>query len=38
MVIIQARAGDRRNWPAIREWSARLPVAFQLVETKAKKL
>jgi len=35
MLIIQAPAGERRNWPAIREWSAGLPAAFQLVETKA---
>jgi menaquinone-dependent protoporphyrinogen oxidase len=25
MGIIQAPAGDRRNWPAIREWAAGLP-------------
>jgi menaquinone-dependent protoporphyrinogen oxidase len=30
MLIIQAPAGDRRNWPAIRSWAARLPEAFQL--------
>jgi hypothetical protein len=30
MVIIQAPAGDRRNWTAIRSWAARLPVALQL--------
>jgi menaquinone-dependent protoporphyrinogen oxidase len=29
MVIIQAPAGDRRNWTAIRSWAAGLPVAFQ---------
>jgi menaquinone-dependent protoporphyrinogen IX oxidase len=29
MLIIQAPAGDRRNWPAIQEWSASLPAAFQ---------
>ncbi|MCI0395067.1 MAG: hypothetical protein L0332_30575 [Chloroflexi bacterium] len=29
-VIIQAPAGDRRNWPAIRSWAAGLPVALQL--------
>jgi menaquinone-dependent protoporphyrinogen oxidase len=28
MFIIQARAGDRRNWPAIRTWAAGLPAAF----------
>ena len=30
MVIIQARAGDQRNWDAIRLWAADLPAAFQL--------
>jgi hypothetical protein len=25
MFIIRAQAGDKRNWPAIREWAARLP-------------
>ena len=30
MVIIQARAGDLRNWDAIRLWAANLPAAFQL--------
>ena len=35
MLIIQAPAGDRRNWPAIREWAAELPARFQLGETKA---
>jgi len=30
MVIIQAAAGDRRNWPAIRAWAAGLPVALGL--------
>jgi menaquinone-dependent protoporphyrinogen oxidase len=30
MVIIQARAGDRRNWPAIRAWAASLPEAMRL--------
>jgi menaquinone-dependent protoporphyrinogen oxidase len=29
MLIIQAPAGDRRNWPAIRAWAAGLPAAFQ---------
>jgi menaquinone-dependent protoporphyrinogen oxidase len=29
MLIIQAPAGERRNWPAIREWAAGLPAAFQ---------
>ena len=30
MLIIQAPAGDRRNWTAIRSWAAALPAAFQL--------
>ena len=30
MVIIQARAGDQRNWTAIRAWAAGLPAALQL--------
>ncbi len=30
MLIIQAPAGERRNWPAIRAWAAGLPAAFQL--------
>ncbi len=28
MVIIQAPAGDRQNWPFIRKWAAGLPAAF----------
>jgi menaquinone-dependent protoporphyrinogen IX oxidase len=28
MVIIQAPAGDQRNWPAIRAWAADLPAAI----------
>lgn len=35
MLIIQAPAGDRRNWPVIRAWAAGLPVAFQLDPTQA---
>jgi menaquinone-dependent protoporphyrinogen oxidase len=30
MLIIQAPAGDRRNWQAIREWAAGLPAALGL--------
>jgi len=30
MVIIQAPAGDRRNWPAIRAWAAQLPAKLGL--------
>ena len=28
MLIIQAQAGDKRNWPAIRSWAASLADAF----------
>ena len=34
MLIIQAPAGDRRNWTAIRSWAAALPAAFQLEALK----
>jgi menaquinone-dependent protoporphyrinogen oxidase len=30
MLIIQAPAGDRRNWPAIQAWAATIPTAFHL--------
>ena len=30
MVVIQAPAGDRHNWTAIRTWAAGLPAALQL--------
>ena len=30
MLIIQAPAGERRNWPFIRAWAAGLPEAFHL--------
>jgi menaquinone-dependent protoporphyrinogen oxidase len=30
MVIVQAQAGDRRDWPAIRSWAAGLRSAFQI--------
>jgi menaquinone-dependent protoporphyrinogen oxidase len=30
MQVIQAPAGDRRNWTAIRSWAAGLPAALQL--------
>ncbi len=30
MLIIQAPAGDRRNWEAIRTWAAGLPEAFKI--------
>lgn len=29
MVIVQAQAGDKRNWAAIRAWAADLPKMFQ---------
>jgi len=29
MLAIQAPAGDRRNWPAIRAWAAGLPETFR---------
>lgn len=29
MLIVQAPAGDRRNWTAIRSWAAGLPAVFQ---------
>jgi menaquinone-dependent protoporphyrinogen oxidase len=35
MLIIQAPAGDRRNWTAIRSWAARLPAALQLQAPKS---
>jgi len=30
MLIIQAPAGDRRNWPVIRSWAAALPAALKI--------
>jgi menaquinone-dependent protoporphyrinogen IX oxidase len=30
MLVIQAPAGDRRNWEAIRSWAAGIPAAFGL--------
>ena len=38
MLIIQAPAGDRRNWTAIRSWAAGLPAAFQLGAPQADEL
>jgi menaquinone-dependent protoporphyrinogen oxidase len=32
MLIIQAPAGDRRNWAAIRSWAAGLPAAMKINE------
>ncbi len=37
MLIIQAPAGDRRNWNAIQEWSATLPALFSQRETNTEK-
>jgi hypothetical protein len=34
MVIIQATAGDRRSWPAIRAWAAKLPAALGLPQSE----
>jgi menaquinone-dependent protoporphyrinogen IX oxidase len=36
MVVIQAPAGDRRHWAAIRAWAAGLPAAFQLEALKVR--
>lgn len=30
MLVVQAPAGDRRNWTAIRSWAAGLPEALQI--------
>jgi menaquinone-dependent protoporphyrinogen IX oxidase len=35
MVIVQAPAGERRNWAAIRSWASGLPVALGLVTPEA---
>jgi len=35
MLIIQAPAGERRNWTAIRSWAAGLPAAFRTEATAA---
>ncbi len=35
MLIIQAPAGDRRNWTAIQSWAAGLPAALQLETPEA---
>lgn len=35
MLVVQAPAGDRRNWTAIREWAAGLPAALGLEPKKA---
>jgi menaquinone-dependent protoporphyrinogen oxidase len=38
MLIIQAPAGDRRNWVAIRAWAAELPAALQFEAPQAEGL
>jgi len=38
MFVIQAPAGDRRNWPAIRAWAAALPAALHCEPEKARVL
>jgi menaquinone-dependent protoporphyrinogen oxidase len=35
MVVIQAPAGDRRNWMAIRSWAAGLPAVLQIETSRA---
>lgn len=35
MLIVQAPAGERRNWTAIRSWAAGLPAAFRDAATNA---
>jgi len=35
MLVIQAPAGDRRNWEAIRAWAAELPELMQVERQKA---
>ncbi len=36
MLVIQASAGDRRNWTAIRSWASGLPVALKIGKQDAK--
>jgi menaquinone-dependent protoporphyrinogen oxidase len=33
MLIVQAQAGDRRNWPAIRSWAAGIPATLNFLES-----
>jgi menaquinone-dependent protoporphyrinogen oxidase len=35
MLIIQAQAGEHRNWEAIQVWAAGIPEAFHLLELEA---
>lgn len=37
MLVIQAPAGDRRNWEAISAWASGLPTAMQLVPAGSEK-
>jgi len=34
VLILQAQAGDRRNWPAIRNWAGSLPALFQAASSE----
>jgi menaquinone-dependent protoporphyrinogen IX oxidase len=36
MLIIQAPAGDKRNWDAIRSWAAELPATFKIETSNVK--
>lgn len=36
MLLVQAPAGDKRNWAAIRSWAGGLPAAFRLGAAEAK--
>ena len=38
MLIVQAPAGDRRNWTAIRSWAAGLPEALQIKAPETERL
>jgi menaquinone-dependent protoporphyrinogen oxidase len=38
MLVIQAPAGDRRNWQAIRSWASGLPVAMQIASAGPEKM
>jgi menaquinone-dependent protoporphyrinogen IX oxidase len=34
MLVVQAPAGDKRNWPFIRSWASNLPTAFAAAERR----
>lgn len=38
MFIVQAPAGDKRNWPAIRAWAERIPAAFRLEQGESQEI